>query len=63
MAAPHTLRITLARSPIGCKPEQRKTVEALGLRRLGATVDKPANAAVLGMVRAVAHLLAVEEIQ
>ncbi len=61
--AAHTLRITLSRSTIGCKPEHRRTVEALGLRRLGATVEKAATPAVLGMVRAVSYLLTVEEIQ
>jgi large subunit ribosomal protein L30 len=61
--AAHTLRITLRRSPIGCKPQHRKTVQALGLRRIGATVEKAATPAVLGMVRAVSFLLSVEEIQ
>jgi large subunit ribosomal protein L30 len=61
--AAHTLRITLRRSTIGCKPQHRKTVQALGLRRIGATVEKPASPAILGMVRAVSYLLSVEEIQ
>jgi large subunit ribosomal protein L30 len=63
MADAHTLRITLARSTIGCKPEHRKTVEALGLRKLGSTVEKAASPAVVGMVRSVSYLLDVEEIQ
>ncbi len=61
--AAHTLRITLARSTIGCKPQHRKTVEALGLRKIGATVEKTASPAIIGMVRAVSFLLTVEEIQ
>jgi large subunit ribosomal protein L30 len=36
-------------------------VKALGLRRIGAVVEKAASPAVLGMVRAVSHLLKVEE--
>ena len=63
MADEHMLRITLTRSTIGCKPEHRKTVVALGLRRIGATVEKAASPAVVGMVRAVSYLLDVEEIQ
>ncbi len=57
----NTLRIKLVRSTIGCLPAQRKTVKALGLRRMGAVVEKAATPSVLGMVRAVSHLLEVEE--
>jgi len=59
--AANTLRIKLVRSTIGCLPAQRKTIEALGLRRMGAVVEKAATPSVLGMVRAVSHLLEVEE--
>ena len=57
-----TLRIQLVRSTIGAKPRLRKTVTALGLRRIGASVVLEANPAVEGMVRTVSHLLAVEEV-
>ena len=57
-----TLRIQLVRSPIGAKPRLRKTVTALGLRRINASVVLEANPAVEGMVRTVAHLLEVEEV-
>jgi ribosomal protein L30 len=56
-----TLRIRLVRSPIGAKPKLRRTVTALGLRRISSTVELEATPAVLGMIRAVSHLLAVEE--
>jgi len=59
--AGNVLRIKLVRSTIGCLPAQRKTVKALGLRRRGAVVEKIATPAILGMVRAVSHLLQVEE--
>ena len=59
--AANVLRIRLVRSTIGCPPAQRKTVRALGLRRLGAVVEKTATPSVLGMVRTVSHLLSVEE--
>lgn len=55
------LKITLTKSPIGRKPEQRKTVEALGLKKMNSTVIKDDNAAIRGMVNAVSHLVTVEE--
>ena len=56
------LRITLVKSTIGAVPKNRKTVEALGLRKLNKTVEMPDNAAVRGMVKQVRHLVKVEEI-
>jgi large subunit ribosomal protein L30 len=55
------LRVTLVRSLSGQKPNHRRTVAALGLRRLGSSVERVPDAAMLGMVRSVAHLLRVEE--
>ena len=43
------------------KTEARATVEALGLRKLNKTVELPNNAATLGMVKQVQHLVKVEE--
>lgn len=57
-----TLKITLVKSPIGAVPKNKKTVEALGLRKLNKSVEMPDNAAVRGMIRQVAHLVKVEEI-
>lgn len=56
------IRITLVKSVIGTKPEQRATVRSLGLRKIGSATEQSANPAVLGMVRCVAHLVKVEEI-
>ena len=56
------LRITLVKSPIGAVPKNRKTVEALGLRKVNKTVEMPDNAAVRGMIRQVRHLVKVEAI-
>jgi large subunit ribosomal protein L30 len=55
------LRIKLIRSLSGQKPAHRKTVEALGLRRVGSTVEQSPSPAILGMLRAVAHMVRVEE--
>lgn len=56
------LKITLVKSPIGAIPKQRKTIEALGLRKLNKTVEMPDNKAVRGMIQKVNHLVKVEEI-
>ncbi len=56
------VRIKLVRSTIGCVPAHRRTVRALGLRRLNAVVEKAATPAILGMVRSVSYLLEVEEL-
>ena len=57
------IRIKLVRSVIGCLPRQRATVRALGLRKIGSSSEQEANPAILGMVKAVSHLVAVEEIK
>ena len=56
------LKITLVKSPIGAVPKNKKTVEALGLRKLNKTVEMPDNEAVRGMIRQVRQLVKVEEI-
>jgi len=57
------IRIKLVRSVIGCLPRQRATVRSLGLRKIGSSSEQEANPAVLGMVKAVSHLVSVEEIK
>lgn len=56
------VRITLVKSPIGRKPTHRRTVEALGLRKLNHSVETEATDAVMGMVRRVSYLVRCEEI-
>ena len=56
------LKITLVKSTIGAIPKHRKTVEALGLKKLNKTVEIPDNASVRGMIHQVQHLVKVEEI-
>ena len=56
------LKITLTKSTIAAIPKHRKTVEALGLRKLNKTVEMPDNDAVRGMIQQVRHLVKVEEI-
>ena len=56
------LKITLVKSTIGAVPKHKKTVEALGLKKLNKTVVLPDNAATRGMVKQVSHLVIVEEV-
>ena len=56
------LKITLVKYTIGAIPKHKKTVEALGLKKMHKTVEMPDNAAVRGMIAQVKHLVKVEEI-
>ncbi len=56
------LKITLVKSTIGAVPKNKKTVEALGLKKIGTSVERPDNKAVRGMIQQVRHLVKVEEI-
>lgn len=55
------LKVTLVKSTIGAVPKHKKTVEAMGLRKLNKTVELPDNAAIRGMIQQVQHLVKVEE--
>jgi len=55
------LRITLVRSPIGYAEDQKRTVRALGLRRMHQTVEQKDTPVIRGMVSKVKHLVKVEE--
>ena len=59
--AERMIKATLRRSAIGTRPRQRATLRALGLSRLGRAVILKDSPAVRGMLRAVAHLVTVEE--
>ena len=56
------LRITWKRSAIGHKEDQKRTIQALGLRRLGQTVEHGDSRSLRGMITKVKHLVAVEEV-
>lgn len=61
MAARPSLRVTLRKSPISYTAATRGTVRALGLKRIGHTVDVVDNPATRGMLRAVRFLVEVQE--
>ncbi len=57
------IRIQLVRSVIGRLPEQRRTVKALGLKKMNSSVEQEMTPVIMGMVNAVSHLVKVEEIK
>lgn len=54
------LRVTWVKSAIGYSVRQKRTIRALGLRRLGDVVEHTDTPQVRGMVDKVAHLVEVE---
>jgi large subunit ribosomal protein L30 len=56
------LRVTLVKSPISHTSATRGTVRALGLHRLGETVEVPDNPQTRGMARAIRFLVRTEEV-
>ncbi|RPJ09039.1 MAG: 50S ribosomal protein L30 [Spirochaetaceae bacterium] len=62
-AKANKIQITLVKSTIHQLPSKRKTVEALGLRKINSSVVKIADPAILGMVKCIKHLVKVEEVK
>ena len=56
------IKITLVKSPIGYSQRQRKVVTALGLRRMGRSVELSDTPVIRGMVNKVSHLLKIDEV-
>ncbi len=56
------LKVTQVRSEIGGTQTQRATLRGLGLKRIGHTVVKEDRPEIRGMIRAVTHLVTVEEV-
>ena len=56
------LKVTQVRSAIGTKPNQRKTLQALGLKRIHHSVVKEDRPEIRGMVATVPHLVRLEVI-
>jgi len=57
------IKITQVKSGIHRPKRQKQTLEALGLRKMHATVEHEATPQILGMVRKVEHLVTVEELK
>ncbi len=56
------IKITQIRSSIDRLPNQKKTLKAFGFNKIGQSVEIEATPQILGMVKAVQHLVKVEEI-
>ncbi|MFI0370299.1 50S ribosomal protein L30 [Actinomadura sp. KC06] len=56
------LKITQTKSVISEKQNQRETLRTLGLKKIGQSVVREDRPEVLGMIRTVAHLVTVEEV-
>ncbi|NOY37560.1 MAG: 50S ribosomal protein L30 [Chlorobi bacterium] len=57
------IRIQQIRSKIGSTQRQKRTLQALGLRKVNAAVEVEATHQILGMVKKVRHLVKVENIK
>lgn len=56
-----TIKIKQVRSRIGCPERQKRTLDALGLKKMGRVVEHEATPAILGMVEKVKHLVSIEK--
>lgn len=55
------IKVTKVKSAINRTQTQKRTLESLGLRRIGQTVEHENTPSILGMVNKVKHLVSVEE--
>ena len=55
-----TIKIKQVRSRIRCPKDQKRTLDALGLKKIGRVVEHDDNPAIRGMIRKVKHLISVE---
>lgn len=55
------VRVTLVKSPIGYNISQKRTVKALGLRKMNQTVEHKDTPTFRGMVAKVSHLIQLDE--
>ncbi len=57
------VRITQIKSKIGSPERQKRTLQALGLNKINATVEVEATPQIMGMIRKVTHLVKTEEVK
>ncbi len=62
MAKKKQIKVTQVRSVIGRPEKQRRTVRALGLRKINHTVVHQDTPQIRGMIAKVNHLISVEEV-
>lgn len=55
------MKVKLVRSPIGCTPNQKKNLKALGLHKINQEREHSKDNSIMGKVRKVKHLVEVKE--
>jgi len=55
------IKVTQIKSKIGSTSRQKKTLEALGIKKMHNSIEVEATPQILGMVKKVSHLLKVEQ--
>ena len=56
------IKVTQVKSQIGRLKNQKRTLVALGLRKINQTVEHEATPSVIGMLNKVKHLVSIQEI-
>ena len=62
MAENKKIKITLIKSPIGYKQKAKRTLEALGLKKLNQSIEHNVNDSIIGMIKIIDYLIKVEEL-
>lgn len=57
------IKIKWVKSSIGTKPDHKRTIRALGLRKLNNEVIQEATPQIIGMINKVCYMLEVEEVK
>ena len=58
-----TCKVTLVKSTIGAKPNQKATAKSLGLEKIGDSIVHADDAVLAGKIKVLAHLVAVETVE
>ncbi|MCQ2423374.1 MAG: 50S ribosomal protein L30 [Clostridia bacterium] len=56
------VKVTLTKSLIAGKPNQKATAESLGLRKIGDSIEHEAGAVIDGKIKVLSHLVTVEKL-
>ncbi len=62
MAKNKKIKITLTKSPIGYKQKAKRTLEALGLKKMNQSVEHNVSESIMGMIDVVSYLVKTEDI-
>lgn len=54
------IKVTLVKSLIGCKPNQKATAASLGLRKIGDSITAEKTAVLDGKINVISHLVKVD---